>query len=236
MRAHGRIQQTRPRQPPQQTFQLVTEEFPEIPGGTTHRQDTAPEPQPSSSHQTPNRVNNAENQQQIPKNTRNVNNARRKSNNQLNQNIGSNHQEKIQTLLSEARTNSNITATPQQHEVNPMRVVSNEVDTLKKELAKQMKGIIQFLVTFISLLPQDAQTKQKMTQAARQIFGEKVDHLDLFNHHRTKQEPTDPHLNNQTTVLVIDENLYPGTTTFAPVAQQLDINTQPQCNVSTHQQ
>ena len=97
-----------------------------------------------------------------------------------------------------------------------------------------MEGIIQFLVTFIGLLPQDAQTKQKMTQAARQIFGEKVDHLDLFNHHRNKQEPNDPHLNNEATVLVIDEDPYTGTTTFVPLDQKLDTNTQPQGNVSTN--
>ena len=33
---------------------------------------------------------------------------------------------------------------------------------VKKELAKQMEGIIQFLVIFIGLLPQDTQAKQKM--------------------------------------------------------------------------
>ena len=215
---HGKIQRTRPHQPQpqQQAFHLDQTHYPVIQGGSTQPQDPQQE-------QTQNEVTLVHTTQEIQGVTRDQNQNRRKPNQQLNQTPGPNQQDHIQSFISEERNKTKTPRSSLQKVVQPAQVVTNEVENLKKDLAKQMEGIIQFLVLFIGLLPQDANTTQKLSTAAKQIFGEKVDLL-LLNHHHTKQEPLDLNLSN--TAIIHIENI-DGITTFSAIDQN-DTTTSPQ--------
>ena len=216
---YGRIQRTRPHQPQHQDFQLEGNDYPVLPGGSTHHQDTHQGPQPSTSHQRPSNVTTVQlhNPQDTPRVSRNPN-QNGTSNQQQNQPPGPIQQDQIQELISDVRNNPTTPRAPQQPEVSPVKVISNEVDNLKKELAKQMDGIIKFLVLFIGLLPQDAHAKENMVKAAKQLFGEKAEQI-LLSHQHPKKEPLESQQNNQSIIYIsnLDES-----TTFSAIEHQTD--------------